>query len=55
MKLPINIEDLLRQSKVESHRIEFKKGWNPVRIYRSICTFANDLDNMGMFTSLLGL
>lgn len=47
MALPINVEDLLRQRKVESNRIEFKKGWNPDRIYRSICTFANDFDNIG--------
>lgn len=26
MLLPINVEDLLRQRKVESNRIEFKKG-----------------------------
>ena len=31
MALPINVEDLLRQRKVESNRIEFKKGWNPDR------------------------
>ncbi len=42
MALPINVEDLLRQRKVESNRIEFKKGWNPDRIYRSICAFANN-------------
>ena len=42
MALPINIEDLLRQRKVESSRIEFKEGWNPSSIYRSVCAFAND-------------
>lgn len=47
MALPINVEDLLMQRKVESNRIEFKKGWNPDRIYRSICAFANDFDNIG--------
>lgn len=47
MALPINVEDLLRQRKVESNRIEFKKGWNPDRIYRNICGFANDFDNIG--------
>ncbi len=48
MALPINVEDLLRQRKVESNRIEFKRGgWNPDRIYRSICAFANDFDNIG--------
>ena len=36
MALPISIE-------VEGHRIEFKEGWNPAPIYRSICAFANDI------------
>ncbi len=52
MVLPINIEDLLRQRKVEFNRIGFKKGWNPDRIYRSICAFDSDLDNIGGDISL---
>ncbi len=47
MSLPINIEDLLLRNKVESNRVEFKKGWNPTSIYHSICAFANDLYNLG--------
>ena len=47
MPLPINIQDLLRKQKIESNRIEFKKGWNPDKIYHSICAFANDIDNIG--------
>ena len=47
MALPINIEDLLNKRKVESNRIEFKKGWNPDKIYHTICAFATDLDNTG--------
>lgn len=47
MALPINTQDLLNKRKVESNRIEFKKGWNPTDIYRSICAFANDFDNLG--------
>ena len=47
MAIPINIEDLLNKRKIESNRIEFKKGWNPDRIYRTICAFANDFDNIG--------
>lgn len=39
MALPINIEDLLSKRKVESNRIELKKGWNPMDIYHSICAF----------------
>lgn len=47
MALPININDLLGARTVESNRIEFKQGWNPDAIYRSICAFANDFDNGG--------
>jgi ATP-dependent DNA helicase RecG len=47
MALPINTQDLLNKRKVESNRIEFKKGWNPVSIYHSVCAFANDFDDLG--------
>ena len=46
-KLPINLEDLLRQRKVEGDRIEYKKGWNPDPITRTLCAFANDFENLG--------
>ncbi len=47
MALAINIEDLLKKQKIESNRIEFKKGWNPANAYHSICAFANDIDDFG--------
>jgi len=47
MAIPVNIEDLLHKRKIESTRIEFKTGWNPDKIYRTICAFANDFDNIG--------
>jgi ATP-dependent DNA helicase RecG len=47
MPLPINIESLLNSRTVESERIEFKEGWNPDAIYRTVCAFANDFDNIG--------
>lgn len=28
-------------------RIEFKAGWNPSTIYRTICAFANDFSDIG--------
>jgi len=31
MALAIDIEDLLNKQKIESSRIEFKKGWNPAK------------------------
>jgi len=55
MALHINIEDLLSARTVESDRIEFKEGWNPDAIYRSICAFANDFDNIGGGYILVGV
>ena len=40
-KLPINLENLLRQRQVEGERIEYKVGWNPDAILRMLCAFAN--------------
>jgi cytosine/uracil/thiamine/allantoin permease len=40
-KLPINLENLLRQRQVEGERIEYKAGWNPDAILRMLCAFAD--------------
>ncbi|MCM1102855.1 MAG: ATP-binding protein [Clostridium sp.] len=48
MELEIGIEDILKKEKIESERIEFKEGWNPDDIYRSICAFANDYNFEGI-------
>ncbi|MBR0465106.1 MAG: putative DNA binding domain-containing protein [Clostridia bacterium] len=47
MAIPINVEDLINQRIVESNRIEYKADYNPAAIIRSICAFANDIDNTG--------
>lgn len=36
-KPPINLNDLLRQRTVEGERIEYKAGWNPDPIIRTVC------------------
>ncbi|MGZ3749065.1 MAG: Fic family protein [Pseudobdellovibrionaceae bacterium] len=46
-KIAVNLEDLLRQRSVEGDRIEYKAGWNPDSIIRSISAFANDFENLG--------
>ncbi len=51
----LNVEDLLNKQKIESNRIEFKKGWNPNSIYHSICAFANDFDDLGGGYILVGV
>jgi len=55
MALAINIEDLLNKQRIESNRIEFKKGWNPTSIYHSVCAFANDFDDLGGGYILVGV
>lgn len=55
MALPINIEDLLTKRKIETNRIEFKSGWNPDKIYHTICAFATDLENTGGGYILVGV
>lgn len=47
MAIPVNIDDLINHRIVESTRIEYKADFNPDPIIRSICAFANDIDNMG--------
>jgi ATP-dependent DNA helicase RecG len=47
MALSVNIGDLLSAKKIESERIEFKEGWNPLKTMHTICAFANDFHNLG--------
>ena len=46
-KLPLNIDDLIHQRKVDSARIEYKKDWTPEKVLHSVCAFANDIGNWG--------
>ena len=55
MSLPLNIDDLIHQRKVESARIEYKKDWNPEKVLHSVCAFANDIDNWGGGYIILGV
>jgi len=55
MALPINIEDLIHAKTVESVRIEFKKGWNPYSILKTVCAFANDIDEQGGGYIVIGI
>ena len=53
-KLPINLEDLLRQRTIEGERIEYKAGWNPDAVIKTLCAFANDFENLGGGYVILG-
>lgn len=55
MGLPVNIEDLINARTVENVRIEFKEGWNPLTTLRSICAFANDIDELGGGYIVIGI
>ena len=55
MPLPINISELLKGHIIENDRIEFKEGWNPDAIYRSVCAFANDIENIGGGYIIIGV
>jgi ATP-dependent DNA helicase RecG len=47
MPLPINITELFTGRVVEWERLEFKEGWNPESVVRTLCAFANDFHNWG--------
>lgn len=47
MSLPIDINKLLKGRVIEWDRLEFKKSWNPEEIIRTMCAFANDVNNWG--------
>lgn len=47
MKLPIDIDALLRGETVEWERLELKQGWNPKKVLHTVCAFANDFRNLG--------
>lgn len=55
MGLPINIEDLINSKTIEHSRIEFKRGWNPFNIIRTVCAFANDIDELGGGYIIIGI
>lgn len=47
MAVPTNIKTLLSGIVVEWEKIEFKATWNAQASLKTICAFANDIDNWG--------
>lgn len=47
MPLPTNFRNIINKDVVEQIRVECKKGWNPLEVIESVCSFANDIDNFG--------
>lgn len=55
MTLPINIQTLLGGGVVEWARIELKETWDPQASLKTICAFANDVDNWGGGYLIIGV
>ena len=55
VSLPINIDTLLRRRTIESERVEYKAGWNPVSVLHTLGAFANDFHNLGGGYVVLGV
>lgn len=45
MGIPTNIKTLLSGNVVEWARIEFKETWDAEAALKTVCAFANDIDN----------
>ncbi len=55
MALPINIKELINGSSIEWERLEFKQSWNPEDVARTMCAFANDINNWGGGYIIIGI
>ncbi|SJZ65451.1 RNA-binding domain-containing protein [Anaerorhabdus furcosa] len=55
MKIPANINNLLSGQTVEWARLEFKETWNADSSLKTICAFANDIDNWGGGYLIIGI
>jgi len=53
--LPVNIRELINGGTVEWERLEFKKGWNPIKVLHTVCAFANDINNWGGGYVIIGI
>ncbi len=53
--LPISIDSLLHRRTVEGERVEYKAGWNPQSVLRTLGAFANDFHNLGGGYIVLGV
>ena len=55
MAIPTNIKTLLSGEVVEWARIEFKESWDSAASLKTVCAFANDLDNWGGGYIIIGV
>jgi len=43
------------KGRIEWERLEFKRGWNPVKVLHPVCAFANDFHNLNGGYIVLGV
>ncbi len=55
MAILVGIESLLSGRTVEWARIEYKATWDPAASLKTICAFANDIDNWGTGYLVIGV
>ena len=55
MAIPTNIQTLLSGEVVEWARIELKETWDAEASLKTICAFANDIDNWGGGYLIIGI
>ena len=55
MPFPVDVQSLISGRLIEGARLEFKRNWNPERCMRSICAFANDIDDWGGGYIIIGI
>lgn len=55
MGLPTSVDTLLAGNVVEWARMEFKTTWKPESSLKTVCAFANDIDNWGGGYIVLGV
>ncbi|MDR1185436.1 MAG: ATP-binding protein, partial [Coriobacteriales bacterium] len=53
--IPLKLETLLSGRVVEQDRVEYKTGWNPNEVLRTVCAFANDYSNTNGGYIVLGI
>ena len=53
--IPLKLENLIIGRVVESDRVEYKHGWNPVEVITSICAYANDFNNVNGGYIVIGI
>ncbi|MGK7392614.1 MAG: RNA-binding domain-containing protein [Candidatus Cyclobacteriaceae bacterium M2_1C_046] len=55
MALRVPINELINPNTIESYRKEFKRGWNPLSVLKTVCAFANDINEEGGGYIIIGI